>query len=312
MKKETGEAINLSNKVTNMTNSWSKLINHEDATPKEHNIALIFRNFNTLVQFMDLMKIETEVKLDPLHFFQFLPIMVAEIPFNLYCCLVNEDCNMLNLLKPFLNSNDDFTWINLVDWKIPDQQEWLAHLYKCQEFIEAQESKINFGSAWILTLHSENTYNLVSERAEWYQDHVEYIQQCLRVFAINNRNGLIYLDSRLNFKEEYTNKIFQNKFSADDLDMVSPTKILIPFGMDSDKFILTVNEKFNLNCTLNDYIDKIPKSEIKPKRNHFLDNRQLTQNHSDEYSYNRKDQDSEKDPLLEPMTKLYEYSKRLR
>lgn len=294
-----------------MSSSWSKLIVNDDTIPKENNIIVFYRNMDSLTHYIELMSIEIMVKSNPADFFQFLPVKIHDRSYNLYCCLVSEDYDSINLLQPFLNEEDNFVVISLLDWMSLDQQMWLSYLQDCQDKLVAFNKKLNLIAKWIVALHSENIYSLVNDRIEWYQDHVEYIQQSLRSFALNNQDGLIYLDSRLDYSPNFSDNILQNKFTDNDLDMVNPTKILIPFGTDSNNFILTINDKFDSTNNKEGYLNKVPKSE-KIKRKTLFDYKQIEIDNNDDYSFNKSKYDTEHDPIIEPMTKLFDYSKRLR
>lgn len=231
-------------------------------------LIIIYRNSETLNSFQRqyLLFDSSIINNGTTDFLSFNNIRLDNLSIDTYCCLFDENINFIEMVKIFIRSvrRENVHWIILLDWSIYDQQKWLEHILKCVKEINGSNSKENehIINKTIVCINSEHIYKIQKNLPIWYSRHIDYIQQTLRWYSIQENCNLVYSETGQERLNETTKKIINSntcKFNMEDIEMAKTTRIFIPCGYDNINLIKTLDETFNeRECTIERYKEIIP------------------------------------------------------
>lgn len=246
-----------------------KIINKREEPKDEISLVVIYRNSETLASFKEQFitnNYNNDGTTDNVESVKsgFLSsrhiIFQGDIPINLYFCLCDDmGINCISLVKPLLSNANNIHWLILLDWSIYDQQLWLEHTDNCLKEIGNEGPRRT-----VLAINSEHIYEIQKDIPLWYSYHIDYIQQALRWYCLQNGNGsqgcdIIYTESKEEELGMLFKKLLTNRFTKEDIEMAQTTKLLIPTGHDKLSLIKALDDTFNeKQCTLQKFKEVVP------------------------------------------------------
>ncbi|QLQ77795.1 hypothetical protein HG537_0A00420 [Torulaspora globosa] len=172
----------------------------------------------------------------------------------------------LEYLKAFVNlKSPDYSvsWFLVLDWTMSNQRFWLQELISSIELLSSNGACIPAGLMTICCLNTDHIYTWQKNTTQWLPDHVEHIQQALRSICLLKKCSLFYYPTLSpssvlsDFDKDVALNVLLGKLDSIPADLVSTSKLRIPWGCDSIGLIKTVSESFEPSQVLtNEFKEK--------------------------------------------------------